>query len=144
MSVTREDIIKTYPKLFPSKYGYPNVDNGWLPLIDKFCKTIQNYVDFNNLKQPVFTTIKSKFGGLRLHLENHNNVIKHLSIEYERMSYRICESCGTTENVGRTDRWAITCCEKCYNDKLKDKFQNGIVVEQNLNMVSKAKFVNGW
>ena len=31
-----------------------------------------------------------------------------------------------------------------HNDKLKDKFQNGIVVEQNLNMVSKAKFVNGW
>jgi translation initiation factor 2 beta subunit (eIF-2beta)/eIF-5 len=35
----------------------------------------------------------------------------------ESMSYRTCETCGSTNNVTQTEGWIYTRCEKCIKQK---------------------------
>lgn len=127
--VLRDEIVKKYPRLFKSRWGHPTVMKGWLLLIDKCCETIQSYVDKNNLPQPEFTTIKEKFGSLRLSLDNSDTFIDDIIFEYQRLSYYICEYCGSTENVGRTEQgWIFTICDKCF---FKDEHFSKFIWKQN-------------
>lgn len=72
---------------------------------------------------PNIIQIKEKFGGLRFYIDGGDDTIYGMISLAEGMSYRTCEFCGTTENVGRTQGWIITCCKSCLesNDNLKDR-----------------------
>lgn len=62
------------------------------------------------------TQIKEKFGGLRFYINGGDDSIYAYIGFAESLSYKICESCGTTHNVGQTKGWIYTCCKKCYDN----------------------------
>ena len=61
------------------------------------------------------TQIKEKFGGLRFYINGGDDYIYGMIALAESLSYKICESCGTTINVGQTQGWIYTCCKDCYD-----------------------------
>ena len=73
------------------------------------------------------TQIKEKFGGLCFYYVGGDNEIRGMVRLAESMSYKICESCGTTHNVGRTKGWFYTVCKPCYD---KNSRANKLVWEQ--------------
>jgi len=62
------------------------------------------------------TQIKEKFGGLCFYFNGGDDQIWGMVSLAESMSYRTCESCGTTEDVGQTQGWIYTCCRTCYEN----------------------------
>ena len=103
-------------------------DKGWeslyLPII--------NYVnDYNNSHTDsciYITQIKEKFAGLRIYW-NGENVPKEICDELQDMistaeerSYKVCEKCGATKNVGLvTGSWYFTLCEDCAREMINKK-----------------------
>lgn len=63
------------------------------------------------------TQIKEKFGGLRFYYYGGDNAIDGMVNLAESMSYRICEYCGTTEDVGQTQGWIVSCCRSCHQSE---------------------------
>lgn len=62
---------------------------------------------------PVATQVKEKYGGLRFYVTAATDE-QYAYIRFaEAMSYRICESCGTTANVRVFGRWVRTRCATC-------------------------------
>lgn len=63
---------------------------------------------------PVASQVKEKFGGLRFYVEGGTDE-HHAYISFaEALSYRICETCGTTTNVVQTvGGWVYTTCRPC-------------------------------
>jgi len=68
------------------------------------------------------TQVKEKFGGLRFYYNGGDDFIYGLETMAESMSYRTCEYCGATKDVGHTQEWIITCCKSCINsnERLKN------------------------
>lgn len=68
------------------------------------------------------TQIKEKFGGLCFYYNGGDKEISGMVHFAESMSYRTCETCGTTSNVGRTQCWVYTTCWDCLekNDRAKN------------------------
>ncbi len=66
--------------------------------------------------------IKEKFGGLRFYYSGGDDMIYGITSLAESLSYRICESCGSTLNVGQTQGWIYTVCKPCLdkNERAKD------------------------
>ena len=67
------------------------------------------------------TQIKEKMGGLRFYYTGGDDYIFGLTMFAESLSYRICEKCGTTLNVGQTNGWIYTCCWDCLNKNERAK-----------------------
>ncbi len=68
--------------------------------------------------------IKEKFGGLCFYYSGGDDYIYGLVSLAESLSYKICENCGSTINVGQTQGWVYTICKKCLNkatDRIKDR-----------------------
>jgi hypothetical protein len=65
--------------------------------------------------------IKEKFGGLCFYYNGGDNKISGMVYLAESLSYRICEQCGTTLNVGQTSGWIYTCCWDCLNKNERAK-----------------------
>ena len=65
--------------------------------------------------------IKEKFGGLRFYYSGGDDEISGMVRMAESLSYKICEYCGTTINVGRTQGWICVVCKDCYdkNERIK-------------------------
>jgi hypothetical protein len=61
------------------------------------------------------TQIKEKFGGLCFYYFGGDAEISGMVHLIESMSYRTCETCGTTQGVGQTKGWIYTCCKDCYD-----------------------------
>lgn len=60
------------------------------------------------------TQIKSKYGGLRFYYEGGNDIIHGMIQFAQSFSWRICETCGTTNNVGMSSDWLEVICENCW------------------------------
>jgi len=67
------------------------------------------------------TQIKEKFGGLCFYYFGGDDTISGMVHLAESLSYRTCEQCGTTNNVGRTKGWIYTCCWDCLNKNERAK-----------------------
>ena len=66
--------------------------------------------------------VKEKFGGLRFYTGPASDGIHSIISFAEALSYHICEVCGTTVRVGRTeDGWIFTCCEDCCHKKWPER-----------------------
>lgn len=128
-------LFDRYPKIFVQRklpmyqtcmcWGISTGD-GWYDLIESICSVIENYM--NNEKDrakfekrdpcPYIEAIqvKEKFGGLRFYTDYSTGEISGAVSMAERMSYKICERCGGTDNVTQTKGWIITLCQKCMRE----------------------------
>lgn len=62
---------------------------------------------------PVADQVKEKYGGLRFYADRGTDADRYFIRFAEEMSYRICESCGTTRDVHQTTGWIRTICRPC-------------------------------
>jgi len=61
----------------------------------------------------VASQVKEKFGTLSFYVKSATPE-QHAQITFaESLSAHICESCGTTEKMGRTTGWIRNICEDC-------------------------------
>jgi hypothetical protein len=103
--------------VLPIQFGF-EVGDGWYALLDELMGSITNYIKRNSPDKhnPIVvkaTQIKEKFGGLRFYIYGGDNHIDGMISFAENMSYRICETCGTTVGVGQTKGWIYTICWDC-------------------------------
>ena len=124
-----DKLCAKYPKIFANRHGDMretlmcwgfDCGDGWYWLIDKLCSNLQWDTDKNNrdgkYPQVVAAQVKEKFGGLRFYVESASSE-QHAVIGFaESLSYYVCESCGTTKNMGRTSGWIRCICEDCSKD----------------------------
>ena len=143
----RTSILEKYSGLFPEASQTPGTrprtwwgfqcDDGWLPLIDDFCRLVQyNFTrqskQFPETKQPTIVQVKEKFGTLRVYIENSNDFIAGALTLAECISARTCEHCGKPGKlypiVGTTDSdgWMRVRCPPCEakrKKKMKEESQ---------------------
>jgi len=131
MAITTEQLIQKYPKIFKQYEGNPGMVNwfgvpdGWLPIIDKLCGSIQSYIDRYTRytkegpikpAQVTCTQMKEKFGGLRFYAENTDDHVEGMIMMAEYLCDHTCQECGSEENIGRTGGWITTLCQNCAGD----------------------------
>ena len=58
--------------------------------------------------------VKEKFGGLRFYYSGGDDEISGMVRLAESLSYRTCEYCGSTKDIGYTSGWIISCCKSCH------------------------------
>jgi len=115
---TTEELQEKYKSMLQLHYGI-SCGNGWVGLLDRALLKIQRYLEwksrYGNNPPLEFTisTIKEKFGGLRIYFEGGDEYISGIIGFVEDFSYSICENCGTNQNVGRTNGWIRSICEPC-------------------------------
>lgn len=126
--MTLKELIQKYPKIFESYDGNPygvnwEAPKAWLPVIDDMCGAIQDYIEgVYSFKDGVAITIpqvkcvqmKEKWGGLRFYTSGGDEATQGMIRMAAYICRQMCESCGTRENIGRTDGWVSICCKPCY------------------------------
>jgi len=115
-------LCKKYPKLFKQRHGDVRKTalcwgfqcrTGWAMLIDQLCFKIQDHCDKMKFQVEV-NTVKEKFAGLRFYVDGADEMVYRYIEHAERLSYHICEECGTMENVHTwTIGWYRTLCVNC-------------------------------
>jgi hypothetical protein len=71
------------------------------------------YIESNRYPQITAVQVKEKFGGLRFYVHSASDS-QHAIINWaESLSYRICENCGSSKNIGSTQGWLRTLCIEC-------------------------------
>lgn len=124
----QKELYKKYPKIFAQRTLPPRetamvwgieCSDGWYDIIDKLCESIQSYVDSSKIDQIEATQVKEKYGGLRFYVNYEDDYTAVIIRKAEDESIITCEWCGSKENVGQTNGWIITLCQKCAisNDK---------------------------
>ena len=116
----REMLKDTDPKSSFELFGV-ECGNGWKslyqPLVDWVEKYNSEHEDKIEIRQ-----IKEKFGGLRFYVSSYPDELFDLIGKAEEESYRVCEFCGTRENVGLTvGGWYTTICLDCLQKSLKER-----------------------
>lgn len=118
-------LYEKYPKIFMSdsdiSFWGIECDDGWYDLIDELCAIIQNW---NNNKSEIdqitVIQIKEKFGTLRFYYDGGDNFIDGSVSFAERISSKICETCGNSGKL-RHDSWMVTLCDNHYDERQKRK-----------------------
>jgi hypothetical protein len=145
--MTTKEIIAKYPKIFETYNGNPGdvnwfgVPEGWLPIIDKLCGSIQHYIDYVYLSEPnpnyvegsqyksddetthrfirkgvpqvMCSQMKEKFGGLRFYTFGHDDIVEGMIKMAEYMCDNTCEECGSENDLGMTTGWITVKCRSC-------------------------------
>ena len=128
--MTTQEIIQKYPKIFVPYEGNPmdvnwhGVPKGWLPIIDKLCGSIQNYIDsykrwdkekqeWKHPPQLTCTQMKEKFGGLRFYYDGGDDLIEGMVVMAEYLCDITCQDCGSEQDIGQTKGWVSTLCRTC-------------------------------
>jgi hypothetical protein len=117
---------ETYPDKQISSKFWRNV----LPVVQKWFRNnkffykrlnkFERWLKKEALPAPTVDLIqlKEKFGGLRFYIDGGNDYIDGMISLAEDMSYRTCEMCGTSKNVGQTSGWITTICKDCFDKGL--------------------------
>lgn len=112
-----------YPAFFRDLYGDPSqtcmafgieCGDGWYGLLEKLCEDI---AASNPPEDFRFAQIKEKFGGLTVYVDFGNEKIFSLTTEVEQESYKVCEFCGTRDNVTSEGSWILTLCSTCRQNR---------------------------
>ena len=113
--------IKPGEPIHPMSFGIECSD-GWYWLLSNLMSSIYHYQKWNKKETIRIKQIKEKFGGLSFYYDGGDDIIDGMVSLAEDMSYKICEYCGTTENVGITKGWISVICKDCHNkiDNRKD------------------------
>lgn len=132
----QKKLFKKYPKIFRQKgldmsqtcmcWGIECPDT-WYYIIDQLCYMLQFNTKHNGFPQVEATQVKEKYGSLRFYyttiggnkeyIERHLGYIDGLVSFAESLTYTICASCGSKENVKATSGWITYLCDKCRNKK---------------------------
>ena len=128
-------LFKKFPEFFehlkeydgdvvlPMMFGF-EIGDGWYNLLYNLMETIHNYCEWNDKPYPQFTQVKEKYGSLEVYIYGGDNMIDGMIWFANSLSTHICESCGSMENVGQTEKWIYTRCETCYkNEKITQPFK---------------------
>jgi hypothetical protein len=108
--------------------------DGWFWLLDNLCKAIQSYINSHNdgvrirkkhgtsldgdeERQVEATQVKEKFGSLRFYINGGDEYVYGMIALAETMSWNICETCGSTEDIIHTGGWISTMCKSCESKK---------------------------
>ena len=101
-----QEIYNKYPEQLPKKVI--KCEEGWFPIIEEMCSTIQVYLSFDVTAEatPVtFTEIKEKYGVLNISYEGGDPVIERVIKHTQKISYKICEYCGKKGNLYCSTKW---------------------------------------
>lgn len=88
-----------------------HTESGWYDLIKELDKKLSSIDPEYSIEQ-----IKEKFGGLRFYFfsdSERQHEMLQLEMEYELLSYSICEFCGSREDVKPEGDWIKTLCKSC-------------------------------
>ena len=113
-----QEIYKKYPEQFLK--NVINCEEGWFPMIDEMCSTIQTYLSFDVTARatPItFTKIKEKYGVLSISYEGGDPVIERIIKYTQKISYKTCEYCGDEGDLYCSTKWrnwskTKTLCQK--------------------------------
>ena len=90
--------------------------DGWFDIIYNLSKDITDYAKINNLEPfPKAFEVKQKFGGLVFYLvQPVDNTIYNLTRKAQDASYKVCELCGSSDNVrGNKSGYKQYLCDAC-------------------------------
>jgi len=88
---------------------------GWKSLVEEVAK------ELNEHDEATFAQVKEKFGLLRIYLNQGNKDLYLKISNLEKESSKICEECGSRENVKTEGRnWIKTYCDTCRDKINKD------------------------
>jgi hypothetical protein len=96
-----------------------HIGKGWFPIIWTLCSSIENYYNNRSLngKEPLepvkISTIKEKFGTLRVYHQGGDEAVDAMISFAESMSCVTCEVCGSTEDVFKSSGWVSRRCLSC-------------------------------
>ncbi len=123
----QQKLFDAYPKIFAGKDEGPQKNlmcfgctcgDGWYYIIDALCKALQDTTDLYKEPQIVAFQVKEKFGTLRFYgvggfTEKQGGMVSFA----QALSAKVCEDCGSSEDVKlRSGPWIRTLCDPC-NDK---------------------------
>ena len=122
----QKKLFKKYPKIFQDRkksltqtamcWGIETGD-GWFWLLDLLCAMLQFDTDHNQEPQVIASQVKEKYGGLRFYNNGASDTQEGIIRLAERMSYSICENCGSTEATQNKKGWILTLCKKCRKNR---------------------------
>lgn len=121
MNQDKEDKFKAdFPQIFTDLHDCTPMEScmswgiaigqGWYDLLYNLCEEI---VKLNPPEDFKAFQVKEKFGGLRFYVGGSTAEINKLIDVAEEESYKICEDCGSREEVTSEGRWVKTLCKKC-------------------------------
>jgi hypothetical protein len=124
-------LITTYPNLFIHEEGYVGAygdirfsgfqcHDGWYLLIDELMRVIDFHVRFNSKPKVQIKEVKEKFGILSFDFRGGDEFVHGMVMFAMHISGKICEYCGTNQNVGKTQGWISVCCKDCH-DKIDNR-----------------------
>ena len=105
-----------FPKMFGGKYGGFACGEGWWPILEELCSSIQQHVDWKNrqsevVPQVTVEQIKEKFGGLRFYYSGGDDTIDGMVRMAESWADHSCETCGAPGKK-RNSGWIRTLCDR--------------------------------
>jgi hypothetical protein len=86
--------------------------DGWCSLVDSICERLKG--SGAKIRQ-----VKEKFGGLRFSVDFEKEEDSNFINQIEKESFKICENCGTKENVTVKGGWIKTLCKDCRENLYK-------------------------
>ena len=104
-------------KDFKAHYkDYFPVSEGWRTLVEKL---VDDIIKIN--PEIEVMQVKEKFGGLRFYTggidSDYADKIYDLIEKADAESFKICENCGTREDVITKGDWLLTLCDNCRKER---------------------------
>ena len=114
-----------FTEYIPTPYELFGIEcgDGWKGLIEPIMEYINNYnKDKKEEDKIIIFQIKEKFGGLRFYVDHGNEELHDMIDKAEEESYKVCEFCGSKEDVGQTaNGWITTLCHNCVKKIAQEK-----------------------
>ena len=113
-----QHLYDKYPGIFADKdfWGF-ECGTGWFNIINNLCEALTDIAKEKEKPVVVAAQVKEKFGGLRFYTEGGTTKEEYALIAAaENESYKVCEDCGSKDNVTQTKTgWITTLCWECSN-----------------------------
>ena len=105
-------LTEKYPEIFSQAHSGIAVGEGWWPIIESLCSSIQHHIKWKKGECPqvVVMQIKEKFGGLRFYYDGGDDYINGMVSMAESWANKSCETCGAPGKT-REGGWIKTLCD---------------------------------
>jgi len=136
-----EDRKKKMEELeLPLTFGYECGD-GWFHILDALMSSIKHHQKFKKTEPINIKQVKEKFGVLSFYYTGGDDYIHGLVSMATTMSSITCETCGTTDGVGKTTGgWIKHLCKECF-DKSHRVVGLGWTPNKNVRILKLAKLL---
>ncbi len=93
--------------------------DGWFDLIWQLCLDIEKAKPTDDF---IVVQVKEKFGGLRFYVDSATDEVFNIINKAEEQSYKVCEFCGTKEDVKIIKGgWLKSLCPTCEAKRISDQ-----------------------